>query len=266
MDEILRNLPADARVLDLGSLTGSFRADRCPGALVVRLDVEKPARGSPEGFVQADAARLPFPDRCFDAVIANHSLEHMEHVEDALREVGRVARTEGSLYIAVPDASTFCDWLYRWIYHGGGHINPFRSAGALSSEVTSRTGLRLAGSRPLYASFIYLNRYYFQPRPPRRLWLVGNGNRACIMLLSYAARRIDRLLGTRLSAYGWALYFGNLAEPVESARWSNVCVGCGSGFPAAWLLAANLVRRRFVVFRSYACPACNAGNFFTLDD
>jgi len=266
MDEILRNLPPGARVLDLGSLTGSFHADRCPNVLVVRLDLERPACGSTEGFVQADAVRLPFPDHCFDAVIANHSLEHIHRVEDALLEVGRVARSGGSLYIAVPDASTFSDWLYRWIYHGGGHINPFCSQATLSSEITCRTGLHLAGSRALCSSFRYLNHYYFQPRPPRRLWLVGNGNRGFIMLLSYAARRIDRLIGTRLSAYGWALYFGNLAEPVESARWSNVCVGCGSGFSAAWLIEKNLVRRRFAMFRAYTCPACNSDNLFTPDD
>jgi Methyltransferase domain len=266
MDEILRNLPAGARVLDLGSLTGSFPADRCPGAVVVRLDLEKPAAGSPRGFVQADAARLPFPDHCFDAVIANHSLEHIRHFENALGEIGRVACPTGSLYIAVPDASTFSDWLYRFVYRGGGHINPFRSAEALKSEISRCTGLKFQGSRSLYSSFRYLNRCYFQKRPPRRLWLAGNGNRVFIMLLSYAARRMDRVFGTRLSAYGWALYFGQLAEPVESARWTNVCVGCGSGFPAAWLLEANLVRRHLSVFRSYACPACHSDNFFTPDD
>ena len=57
MDEILRNLRAGARVLDLGSLTGSFPAHCCPDALVVRLDLEAPAPGSVDNFVQADAAR-----------------------------------------------------------------------------------------------------------------------------------------------------------------------------------------------------------------
>src|SRR5437016_3511852 len=68
MDEILRNLAPGARVLDLGSLTGSFPADRCPNALVLRVDLEAPAPGTVDGFIQADAARLPFPDRSFDSV------------------------------------------------------------------------------------------------------------------------------------------------------------------------------------------------------
>ncbi len=265
MDEILRNLEPDARVLDLGSLTGSFPLERCPAGLVVRLDLERPSGGAPEGFVQADAARLPFRDRSFDAVIANHSLEHIQGFEKALEEIGRVVRPDGSLYVAVPDASTFSDRLYRWLCGGGGHINGFRSADTLAAAITRATGLRLTGQRALYSSFEYLNRYYFLPRPPRRLWLVGNGSRRSILVLSYAARWMDRLFGTRLSAYGWALYFGSVAEPVEPAPWSNVCVGCGSGFPAAWLTACKLVQRRFVVFPAYVCPCCHSWNLFTPD-
>src|SRR6266550_6951256 len=115
MDEILRNLRAGACVLDLGSLTGSFRADSYPDAVVVGLDLEAPAPGTIDGFVQADAVYLPFPDRSFDAVIANHSLEHIQQLPAALKEIGRVVRPEGSVYLAVPDASTFSDCLYCWI-------------------------------------------------------------------------------------------------------------------------------------------------------
>lgn len=265
MDEILRHLGAGARVLDLGSLTGSFRADACPGALAVRLDLETPAAGSPEGFVQADAAHLPFADHCFDAVIANHSLEHVENFGEVLREAGRVLSPQGSLYVAVPDASTFSDRLFRWVYRGGGHINPFKSSQELAAQITQATGLALAGSRPLYSSFEYLNRYYFKPGTDWRLLFVGNGSRRSIMLLSYCARLMDRMFGTRMSVYGWALYFGKLEEAVAPAPWSNVCVGCGSGFPAAWLEAAHLVHRRFLLCRFYWCPCCNSGNFFTPD-
>jgi SAM-dependent methyltransferase len=265
MDEILRHLQAGARVLDLGSLTGSFRAEACPGALVVRVDLETPAAGSPGGFVLADGARLPFAEHFFDVVIANHSLEHVDNLRTVLSEIGRVVSPCGSVYVAVPDASTFSDGLFRWVYRGGGHINPFRSAAELAAEITRATGLELSGSRPLYSSFEYLNRYYFKPGPDFRLWMVGNGSRRFIMLLSYLARLADRVLGTRLSIYGWALYFGKLEEAVEPAPWSNVCVGCGSGYPAAWLEAARLVRRRFLVCRFYFCPCCNSGNFFTRD-
>jgi SAM-dependent methyltransferase len=266
MNEILRNLRAGARVLDLGSLTGSFPAHCCPEALVVRLDLEAPAPGTVDGFVQADASRLPFPDRSFDAIIANHSLEHIPQLRAALDEVGRVVRPEGSIFVAVPDASTFSDRLFRWVYRGGGHVNPFRSADALAAEIAQATGLKLAACRALYSSFEYLNGYYFPPRRPWRLKLVGNGNRRFIVFLSYAARLFDRIFHARASAYGWKLYFGNIGEEVAPVPWSNVCVGCGTGYPALWLLVNNLVRRRLHIFRHYLCPICGAGNLFTPDN
>jgi len=265
MDEILRNLQPGARVLDVGSLTGSFPQDRCPGSLVVRLDLERPASGAPPGFVQADATRLPFPDRSFHVVISNHSLEHIHNFPQALTEIGRILRPDSALYVAVPDASTFSDRLYRWMYHGGGHINPFCSATGLADQITRATGLPLIAMRPLYSSFEYLNRYYFGPRPPRRLMLVGNGTRRSIMVLSYLTRLVDRAFRTRASAYGWAFYFGSVGEAVETAPWSNVCIACGSASPAAWLEAAHLVRRRLLLFRSFSCPSCNVTNFFTPD-
>ena len=70
----------------------------------------------------AREASLPFQDASFDAVISNHSLEHFEQLQPALQELGRVLRPNGSIFIAVPDASTFADRLYRWLARGGGHV------------------------------------------------------------------------------------------------------------------------------------------------
>ena len=264
MDEILRNLRPGSSVLDVGSLTGSFPLDRCPGVTVARVDLSAPAPGTCAGFVQADAARLPFPDRCFDAVIANHSLEHVVNLEGTLKEIGRVVRPEGSMYVAVPDASTFSDRLFRWTYNGGGHVNPFCSARELADRLGRYTGLELVAIRDLYSSFEYLNRYYFPGGAPLGLRILGNGSRRSIMLLSYFMRVIDRVFGTRASAYGWAFYFGNVGEKVHTESWSNVCIGCGSGASANWLMAKGHVRRRFM-FWWYRCPVCDARNLFTLD-
>ena len=123
MHEILRNLTPGDRVLDLGSGAGSFDAGPF---IAIRADLDRPATIA-TNFVQTDAARLPFADRVFDAVISNHSLEHFDDLAGALAEIGRVLKPSGALYIAVPDASTFCDRLYRWLARGGGHVNPFTS-------------------------------------------------------------------------------------------------------------------------------------------
>src|SRR5258706_15634106 len=122
MDEILRNLPGNARVPLLGAAGGIFPAQSSPAAVIVRLDMELPSSPDGTAFVQADAARLPFRDFTFDALIANHSLEHMVELAAVLREIGRVVRRGGSLDVAVPDASPLSDRLFRGVYYGGGHL------------------------------------------------------------------------------------------------------------------------------------------------
>jgi SAM-dependent methyltransferase len=266
MHEILRNLTTGARVLDLGSRSGSFTTDGCPDIRIVRLDLEMPEPGSRDRFIQADAAHLPFRDHSFDAVIASHSLEHMAELREVLQEIGRVVRRDGSLFVAVPDASTFTDHVYRWVYHGGGHVNAFRSAGDLSEQISRTTGLELVATRILHSSFQFLNHRLFRPRPPRRLWLLGNGHPGFIAALSYAVRVLDRMFATRTSVYGWALYFGDIREEIETIPWTNVCVGCGTAQSAAALIVNHQVRRSFGVLRSYNCPYCVAWNLFTEDE
>ena len=265
MYEILRSLPKNAHVLDLGSRDGSFGLDSCPGAVVVRLDTELPKTPGSGSFVQADAAYLPFRDGCFDTVIANHVLEHVDKLAQVLEEIGRVVRSRGSLYVAVPDASTLTDHLYRWIYHGGGHINAFRSADELTSRIARITTLPPVATRILSSSFGFLEKSHFHPRPPRRLWLLGNGNRKFLAGLSYVLRRLDSLLRTRTSMYGWAFYFGEIREEIEIAEWTNVCWSCGAGHSESSLAVNKKVRRRMLLPPYYECPNCGQRNLFTAD-
>ena len=265
MHEILRSLSPGARVLDLGSAAGSFADGSCLGSLVVRLDLEPPPGSPAKDFVQGDAVYLPFGDGTFDAVIANHCLEHVEKLDTVLHEVGRVLRQNGSLFIAVPDASTFSDRLYRWIYHGGGHINPFCSPAGLRDRIAQATGLRPVAIKTLYASLIFLQHAHFHPRPPHRLWLLGNGNPRFIAILNYSLRVIDQLFGSRSSVYGWAFYFGSPLPELDTHGWTNVCVHCGAGHPAAWLKLCGAVRRGILGVRVFDCPACGGWNIFTGD-
>src|SRR5947207_13632766 len=98
MLHLLAGLPPGSRVLDLGAGSGSFSSAR-PDLLVVRLDLAPPASRSSGSWVAADAARLPFARASFDAVISNHSLEHFPELDSTLREVARVIRTAGALYV-----------------------------------------------------------------------------------------------------------------------------------------------------------------------
>lgn len=250
MRELLNQLPEGARVLDLGCGESAARAP--DGVRMVRIDLEP--RSVP-GFVQADAARLPFPAALFDAVISNHSLEHIQSLDCALREIGRVIRPQGRLYVAVPDASTLTDRIYRWLGRGGGHVNAFTSAEDLARRIEDATGLKAVGTRTLLSSLCFLNRANLRTRIPRKLLLLGGGTAISLLAGTYALKLADRFFGTRLSIYGWALFFGNFPVPVDSTVRSNVCIRCGSGHVSAQLAASFL----------YRCPQCGARNVFTDD-
>ncbi len=263
MHEILSELREGSLVLDLGCASGSFAA-AATAARVVRLDRESAADGGDGAWsVNGDAARLPFADGSIAGVISNHSLEHFEDLEGALRELGRVIRPEGALYVAVPDASTLTDRLYRWLGRGGGHVNAFTSQADLADAIERATGLRYLAGKTLCSSLAFLNRRN-SPRPaPLRLLLLGAGYEWTLFVYAWLSRRIDRLLNTRTSIYGWALYFGNIAGAIDTETWVNVCIRCGSGCPSRRLMAQ--VHSVFPGVRVYRCLQCGARNPFAED-
>jgi SAM-dependent methyltransferase len=232
-------------VLDLGSGGGSFAM---PGFDVTRVDID------PGGDIQADAATLPFRDAAFAAVVSNHSLEHIARLDDALHEIGGVIVPGGALYVAVPDASTLCDRLYRWAASGGGHVNPFRSATELAERIDRATGLPHQATRTLHTSLSFLNRRNTRGWAGVRWFLLGAGSETILRWWSRFARWSDRLFHTRLSIYGWALYFGNVAKPIDTRPWSNVCVRCGAGHADETLAVEH---------HRWPCPTCGATNFFS---
>lgn len=257
MQKLLESLPAGARVLDLGARTGSFTADR-QDLLVVRLDLEIPANHRPGLYVSADAARMPFCAEAFDAIVSNHSLEHFVELEATLREIGRVMKRGGSLYVAVPDASTLTDRIYRWLARGGGHVNAFRTPRDVIAPIEKLTGLAHRSTQTLYSSLSFLNRHNRTSKAPRRIALFCWGNERYLAFLMWALRGIDQRLGTRLSVYGWEFYFGADRAAGRDAAWPNVCVRCGSGFPEAFLRVKGVVRGR-----AYRCPQCGGFNLLT---
>jgi len=263
MRELLCRLPAKARVLDLGCGNGSFDVSGVR-AMVTGLDLEQ-GSSPPARFVRGDASTLPFAARTFDAVVSNHSLEHVVDLAGCLAEISRVLRPTGSLYVAVPDSTTLCDRLYRWLADGGGHVNPFSSATRLSEEIERATALPHRGTRTLCTSFSFLNRRRRRTRAPRRLLLLGGGTQTSLLLAAYVLRVVDRLFETRLIVYGWALYFGEETEGIDATTWTNVCILCGSGHPSSWLLQENRIFRKLLL-SFYRCPHCGTLNLFTKDE
>jgi SAM-dependent methyltransferase len=105
--------PPAPRVLEVGCGSGDFwleNAARLPaGAQVIVSDssaamVEsaraKLAPGRPEfSFQVLDVTEIPHADVAFDVVIANHMLYHVRERTRALRELRRVVRPSGAVYV-----------------------------------------------------------------------------------------------------------------------------------------------------------------------
>lgn len=115
-----------ARIADVGAGRGAFSQLLCeylrhehalePAAHVFPCDLI-PASFEVEGLScrqTLPGGRLPFDDAHFDATV---SIEVIEHVEDQflfLRELVRVTKPGGTLYLSVPRAAAFDDRLYRF--------------------------------------------------------------------------------------------------------------------------------------------------------
>ena len=233
----------------------------------MRLDREVTRTARAAGcWVEADSGSLPFRDHVFDAIVANHSLEHFDRLARTLLEVGRVGKPGAALFVSVPDASTLTDKLYRWLARGGGHVNPFYTPEQVIAAIETNTPYRHVATRTLCSSLSFLHRAHAGQHRPRKLALLGGGRPWTLLAYTWISRRLDRIFGLRSGVYGWALYFGGVEQRIDTSTWVNVCVRCGSSAPAHRLMEAGRVRRSWLGFRLFDCPVCGSLNTFFPDD
>jgi hypothetical protein len=130
-------------------------------------------------------------------------------------------------------------------------VNAFRAPADVIGLMDRLAGLRHGGTRPLISSLSFLNAHNFTARPPRKIALFAFGNERFLAILMWLLKWLDRRLGTRLSHYGWAFYFGGADMRRPGEVWRNVCVRCGAGHPEERLRGRGL---------SYRCPQCGGWN------
>lgn len=111
--EFVKPLPNEAYVLDIGAGTGMISkfAHRCNTTLnYVAADPAEGMLKYAESYVDthvASAEALPFDDDSFDAVLMGEALHHFNDTELAMKEVVRVLRKNGKLFIYDFDKGTF---------------------------------------------------------------------------------------------------------------------------------------------------------------
>ncbi len=256
----LEDFPSSNRILDLGCGSGSLAA-QVAGLHVTGVDIDVSAPANNAGFPRAcaDSDRLPFAGQSFDLVICHHSLEHVHDVPGTIREIRRVLRPDGRLFVTVPDGSSFSDRLYRLLLCGGGHLQRFTFDGIVG-EIQSGTGLHLAGWKELSSSFIFVDKRNFVPAPrgrlpgplPRRMRWLGTLPSAFFFAVRIFVNLASR--ATNSSRYGWALAFTTEKRtPEEEPGTVNVCMFCGAGFDEA---PSERVAKLF-----YRCPYCSHANY-----
>ncbi len=84
-----------ARELDRRGAGQIIGADRSPALVAAAREA---SAGQPNTeFAEADAASLPFDDRYFDLVVANHLFNDLPDIDGPVREIARVLRPGGLL-------------------------------------------------------------------------------------------------------------------------------------------------------------------------
>jgi ubiquinone/menaquinone biosynthesis C-methylase UbiE len=106
----LARLAPESRVLELGCGGGELlRSLSRSVRLAVGVDLSpvglRLARGEKRlAAVRARAEQLPFAERTFDALVAQHLVEHLRQPDEALRGWGRVLKPSGILVLITPNA------------------------------------------------------------------------------------------------------------------------------------------------------------------
>ena len=157
--DLLRELPAGTRVLDLGCGAGTFDYSSFPQLEIHALDerIDEKVKSFPPHvcFKVGTASAIPERDSSFEVVVANFVFEHVPSAGEALREIDRVTRDGGHVWISMPNAGGFEDQLYRNLFAGGGHLQQPTFERFLR-QTYENTSLKMVGYMELPAGFTYL--------------------------------------------------------------------------------------------------------------
>jgi len=125
------NIPPGARVLDYGCGQAGYLADfhdqgiAITGAEISAHLVEACRSNGLNVQKVNDFSHIPFQDQSFDIVYLMQVFEHLRDPHGFMRELARILKTDGLLYLALPNTASFWrkvfgrHWLSGWFppYH-----------------------------------------------------------------------------------------------------------------------------------------------------
>lgn len=110
---ILKHTKPKCRVLDIGCgagmLSNMLTKDNRE---VIGIDISKSSithcqkHIKKAGFIAASVYKIPSEDNYFDVVACNQLIEHLDNVEDAIKEMIRVLKPNGLLLVTTPVGTT----------------------------------------------------------------------------------------------------------------------------------------------------------------
>lgn len=103
-----------------------------PHAITLDIDPEH----HPDIVHDLHVVPLPFSDNQFKEIVCHHVLEHLNDLSDLMKELHRICKPDGVIYIEVPHHSSWCANTPDHKLH----FNYFGFDGYLASEKTWRTG------------------------------------------------------------------------------------------------------------------------------
>src|SRR5437870_11595841 len=77
----------------------------------------KPRGSAPSSILGSErmprrASRASFPESFFDAIRLSHVLEHLTDPQGTLREISRILKPDGLVYVTVPNTRSLNFWLF----------------------------------------------------------------------------------------------------------------------------------------------------------
>ena len=131
----IKSLPVGSLVLDVGCGTGGFlelMERENPGVRGFGIDMGHPpsllCRGT---FLRATANALPFADCSFDVVTCAHVIEHILDPEPCVRELIRVCRPGGVIYIETPSPRAAWVPFFNIFWDDPTHVRPYSRLGLM---------------------------------------------------------------------------------------------------------------------------------------